>query len=262
MSKDLIITSIHRYGFDQIKNWVSSIEMCGFDGLKAAVVYDLNDSVKNELLARDFILFQADLSGHIAEKRFWDMYAAIKMLQSAKGVDYVFCVDARDLVFQSNPSYYVDRIDHPSMIFSSEGVTHEQEQWNKEIMLNAYGQMVYDHMKGKDVLNAGVIAGQSSHVIDLMLSICLLNLSGKISPSDQAAYNITAHSMLNDPSFPIATDRDAWATNLHVKVHGGKEVAINEKSLLVNEDGTPYCIVHQYDRSQELTQLINSKYGI
>ena len=110
MSKDLIITSIHRYGFDQIKNWVSSIEMCGFDGLKAAVVYDLNDSVKNELLARDFILFQADLSGHIAEKRFWDMYAAIKMLQSAKGVDYVFCVDARGDTVAYLPARWLPRM--------------------------------------------------------------------------------------------------------------------------------------------------------
>lgn len=262
MSKDLIITSIHKYGFDQVRSFVNSIDMCGFDGIKAAVIYDLHQSVKNELSDRGFILFQSNLSGFLAQSRFMDIHLTIKKIQSKEDVDYVFCVDARDLVFQLNPSDYIRKMGSPSVVFSSEGVTYEEEEWNKNVMLQGYGQSVYERMKHKDVLNAGVIAGKAPHVIDIMLSASLFNRSNKVPSSDQVSYNLTAHPMLDDPSFAVATDKDGWATNLHVKVHGGKSIPLSNESVFVNQEGTPYCIVHQYDRSQELTKLINSKYGI
>lgn len=259
--KDVILTTIHNYKYDQIRNFVNSIELCGTKALRAAVVYDLADDVIEKLEDKGFLIFRHDLRSHVAEQRFWDMVKAIKSMQSLEEIGTVFVVDCRDLVFQYDPCKWMSDNANPSLLLSSEGVLHKHEPWNKSMMINAYGHLVYERFSDSPVINAGVIAGSAERIKDLFMAVSLYNFATEVQPSDQTALNMIVNSHLMDSGAVFAGDEHAWAAQLHVKVSRAHELHIKNGALLVNNEDKPYCIVHQYDRSEDLSRIINEVYA-
>lgn len=255
----MILTSIHRYNTTQLQPFLNSIEINGFSGRKVAVVYQLDESVKLHLIARGFELHEFRLERHIAEQRFADSVLAIERARAASAVDRVIMVDCRDVVFQYNPSTWLNnRIADRRIVFSSEGITHKNEPWNKQMMRDCYGSII-DELEDKMVINAGVIAGYTDDVVDLCKRQVSWIERAAGSPCDQSSLNIIVHTEGVDGAY-ITDDSDAWALQLHVKIHNRIPLRINQESTLLNNENKPYCIVHQYDRSPELAKIIKSIY--
>jgi hypothetical protein len=256
--KDLILTTIHKYNTTQLQPFLNSIDNSGFDGHKVAVIYDLDDSVKLHLIARGFQLYEFKLHRHIAEQRFTDSASALKDFAFSNSVSRVIMVDCRDLVFQYNPTHWLDLQECDPIVFSSEGIKHQHEPWNKKTMIECYGQRHFDILANRNVINAGVIAGDLEEMISLMYLQDLWIGKAMSSPCDQSSLNIIVNQHYGQ--YTVTTDSDAWALQLHVKIFSGQPLKITSNGILVNDMNQPYCIVHQYDRSQQLDKIIKQKY--
>lgn len=222
MAKDLIIGAVDNYNWDQIKYWANSIKKSGFDGHKAVIVYNMNADTVKKLTDEGFMIigcneydahtgFTHDNSrGSIMVDRFFHISSFMSMLAEPMDIDRVIVTDVRDVVFQNNPSKWLDDYFLPNynLVVGSENLTYSNEPWGKNNINKAFGQYFYDNKKDSEIYCAGVIAGKLKSVRDFCLNIWLVcrglnpNVEGGGGP-DQAAMNI----MLDFESYLYTTLR-------------------------------------------------------
>jgi hypothetical protein len=143
-------------------------------------------------------------------------------------------------------------------------------------------------LKREYIYNVGVIAGEIIEVEPLMLMIFQMSLGRPIPIVDQAVYNFLLKYSNIKSSVYRTTFADPWAANLGttleaVKAGGGDlgqlckdnatefakySMSFEDVQPLYTEDGTvttpagtPYAIVHQWDRVPDLAEKIKKKFG-
>jgi len=90
--------------------------------------------------------------------------------------------------------------------------------------------------------------------------------------ADQAAYNILLGFGPWKDFAHTTTLKEAWAINAHVTNKPDliqklepylleKRPHMNGEGFICNDDGVPFCIVHQYDRVPEWMEYYSKKYG-
>ena len=102
--KYTIVGCITKYGIEQIKPFVESIEQSGFKGEKLMLVYDISKETIEYLDSKGWLIAQSETQQHIILQRFRDMYA---LLQSYN-TDVVIWVDVKDIIFQKDPKIWLD----------------------------------------------------------------------------------------------------------------------------------------------------------
>lgn len=283
---DLVIAAVTGYNFTQLAPWVNSLEQSGYTGLKAVVAYNLNGQTVKELVARGFIVFgenQDPITQDITYKkqnfsvvvdRFLHYYYFINVLREQTPLRYVIATDAKDVIFQRNPSTYLDAlVDHPSLILSSEGIKYKDEPWGRNNLLQAYGPLFYERHKEHGIVNCGVLAGDVSSFLALSKTVYLMSsatvqqVPGGGGP-DQAALNLyLANPML---TALFTTHRNTWAAQLGTMMDPTKidayrpfltepEPQFNGKEV-VNMNGEPFTIVHQWDRVPSMKAVVERMY--
>jgi len=289
--KDLILGCITNYTFDKIVHWVNSIDRSGFDGYKVVIAYNVGFEIVEELTKRDYtvVTFNRDDANkrftyredfNIVVDRFYHSWKVLNNLENQ--VNYVIATDVRDVVFQTNPSETLRRFNAfaqydgvQKIIASTEGISYRNEYWgNNNIRLSF--PYVHEYMLDKTIYNAGVMAGRWSTIKDLFLNIYMIcanmphTIPGGGGP-DQAAYNtlLTMEQYKSITRFTKASD--AWAAQLGTTADPRKidmyrqyltdDEPIVQNNMVCNSSGTPYSIVHQYDRVPNISSLITSKYG-
>lgn len=303
MAQDLIIGSISNYTYDQIEPWVNSIEMSGFSGIKAVIAYNCKADVIEKLKEKNFTIFafEKDENGDyvynrenfsIVVERFAHMWYFISQLENE--IDHIIATDVRDVVFQANPSDYIDDLivsGKSEIIVASENFLYKDEPWNVNNMNYAFGPSVYQKVMDKPIYCAGVIAGRKEVILDLFLSIFMLcRGTAALTPGgggpDQAALNVLLSTHAWDIITQYETPDTSWCCHLGttlsaVKSGSGEigqhylrdpstldkfrsvalydDVIINE-DVVCNKNNEPYCIIHQYDRIDGLKDKIERKY--
>jgi len=185
----------------------------------------------------------------------------------------VIATDTKDLIFQTNPSTWLEEHLAPfDLTVGSECVTHKDTIFNDEGMLAAFGRDVHAWMKDKLVYNAGNLAGQASTVRDLCLNIYLMCRQNAYSNPDQFALNVLINL---DPWKRItrfSSMADGWACQAANVADPVKLKTVRpylrepEPVLRANgfiypaDSNTPFCMVHQYDRNPLWRAIIMSKY--
>lgn len=288
--KDLVIGSITNYNFEDIRNWVVSLEQSGFVGHKLMMVYDNDYSVVHELNRRDFSIFAFGQDENtqrftypkkdfnIVVDRFYNTWRFLNELDSrdSDNIRNVILTDVKDVIFQKNPSEFFNlpQNSETKLFASSEGITYEHEIWGNQNMRLSF-PWIYPQMKDKLIYNAGVIAGRLETVKDLCLAIYNMiayapaHIPGGGGP-DQAAYNI----LLTQEPFRSATKflqhNDGWAAQLGTTadpnkfdvyrkhLYGG--IPIIENGVVYTEADVPFIVVHQYNRVPDLNRIVNERY--
>lgn len=301
MGKDIIIGVVDNYDWDKIKYWANSIKKSGFDGYKALIVYNMDAATAKKLTTKEFMLigcsqydeengFSFDTKGSIMVDRFFHIYNFLNMLQDPDDVNRVIITDVRDVVFQKNPTDWLDDnfTSKYELILGSENLLYSGEPWSKNNMIRSFGDYFYNYKENDPIYCAGVIAGS----LDMMKDICLnlwmicLGLNPHVPGGggpDQAALNIMLtfgnimYSTLftNSPSGWVVhagTSMDAikagsggigeeYLRNPNMSIDFIQEVeySIDNETICANE--TPLTIVHQWDRVPAWKKLIEEKYG-
>ncbi len=300
---DLIIGSITNYKWDDIKVYVNSLRECGFTGKKAMICYNVDKDTVAKLVENDFSVFGWDKNDegdliykvpnfNICVERFAHYWFFINKIETP--IRYVIATDVRDVVFQSNPSDFLEDVcqlpSDAKIVASSENILYKDEPWSANNIKQAFGEYQFENMKDKEICCAGVIAGEREYFTDLCLQIFLTcrgsqpHTPGGGGP-DQAALNIILNTRAWDDVTYFVNASENWACQAgttHAAItagsgdigltykNGNVDVVnniINDNAFLldtkiVNDEDKPYCIVHQYNRVPEWKEVVEYKYAI
>lgn len=259
--KDLIISAISNYTPDKIKEYVNSINLCGFTGDKIMICYPIPQETIDFLKSNGWELYSMELKGHPHMKRLIDMYLILREI--GHNYRYVISTDVRDVVFQTDPSEWLEKHLWEKILVSSENVLYKDEPWGTKNILEGYGKLLLDRYKEEQTCNVGVLAGHSSSIKDLLLINYLVSQAGDTQHfTDQSSYNFLVHNELIKDSVQITTNEDTWAIQLgthdNPNILSHYDIETNDQMVTLN--GDPFCIVHQYDRIPALNTMIKNKY--
>ena len=282
--RDVIIGAVDLYQWSDIKNWVVSIDKCGFNGRKILLVYRVSEELKKNALEMGVEVYQVstdqfgnpiehEKNGHRSEVhalRFYHIWQLLTEL-GVDNFDRVIATDVKDVIFQTNPSIWLDNnLNGYEMIAPSEGILYNMEEWNTNNMRNSFGPFAWELMThDMTVCNVGTIAGKASFFAQFAFLLWSLT-KGHSLPSDQSGFNLLAQTLLKD-KIKIIRSEEGWCASCAIALepkysHLQEQLLdpiplITENGLVTTANGTPFALVHQYDRVPELNNLINIKYA-
>lgn len=282
--KDVVIGCITNYNFEQIEPWVSSLHESGFDGHKIMICYNINYETVNELTKRNFevlafadngkdsLVYPGEFS--IVVMRFFHIWA---MLGQRKGqYRYMISTDVKDVVFQTNPSTWIEKnIGDKKINVACESIRYEDEEWGRNNLMKSYGPNIYSSLRNNLIYNAGTISGEFDTLIDLFLNVYLLSnaapghyIEGGGGP-DQAALNVLLSLSPYKDITNFWSSESGYAAQLGTT---GPQISKYEKFLVeprprilhdnvvCTSTGSVFCMVHQYDRCPEWKKAIEGLY--
>jgi hypothetical protein len=261
--KYTIVGCITKYGVEQIKPFVESIERSGFSGDKLMLVYEITQDTIDYLNDKGWILIQSEPQQHIILQRFRDMYQVLHQYET----DVIIWVDVKDIVFQKDPTEWLNKWMRRDILAFSESLKFGDEEWAR---LNAGTSfpMEWEWLQNEEICCAGTIVGKRDAIRDLFIDIYRWSLttSNPEQLADQAAYNILIRLHQFKDKVQFVKQQEGFAAQLHLKLKKGDILPYTEKlptidgSDVKNEKGELYTLVHQYDRNEELKKLIENKY--
>jgi hypothetical protein len=269
---DLVVGTIGLCKWERIEPWVLSLERCGYTGKKAAIAYNAADDVIEQLIARGFHIKPiAHHSRHLNVDRCCFLW---QLLQKAKA-RYVIATETRELVFQTNPSLWLEKHLAPfRVIVGSEGVAYKDAPGGNCDMAAFFGPEVRAWMKDKVVYASESIAGEATAVSDLCLNIYLMGYHNIVPfATDQAALNILINLIPWREITRLSSMADGWACYAANVADPMKLKTIRpflkEPEPVLGTDGfvypagssTPFCIVGQYKRNPAWQSAIMSRYS-
>ena len=276
--KDLIIGAFNNYtDYDVLKPWVQSIKDTGFKGDTVLIAIGTSFELIKKLTEEGVIVVSVPHNDKmmIHMQRFIYIYNFLKEHEGE--YRYVISTDVRDVIFQFDPTNFIHNNINSTytkgIIASSESIKIKDEEWNRENIRKNFGDYFYNEVKDNDVCNVGILAGRSAHIKELCFYLYQFSSNRPDWVADQAAYNMLLGTKLWSEKTLVTRLEDTWAVNAHVTnkpdmldVFGPylleERPSMNEKGAIVNSDGDPFAIVHQYDRVPEWMEYFSKKYGI
>ena len=270
MAQDLIIGVCSNFKYDDVKPWVRSAKDCGFEGDIVLITIDMPEEDNKRIEEDGIPVIRAKKQGNmmIHMERFFHIH---NYLDNHPDYNWVISTDVRDVIFQKNPSEWLELM--PCEIVSSgEAIRIKDEHWNRGNIINNFGEYFYEEIKDQIVQCVGVLAGRATYMKDLAFYIYQMSLNRPDWVADQAAYNMIIH---HTPWTQLTLHTDlsqAWAINAHVTNYEPDMAKFGpyllegrpyvDNGQIVNENGEPFYIVHQYDRVREWKKIVEEKYGV
>ena len=277
---DLIIGCSTNYDWSKLKYWINSINKSGFKGEKVMLLMNCDKDTVQKIHDAGFsvigfrqdnegnLVYQSSIPVHV--ERFLHIHNFLK----DKDYRYVITTDVKDVVFQKNPSTWLENnlTDKEDLVFSSESIKYKDEPWGRENLTQCYGQGIYEDFKNNTIFNVGVLAGRGYAMRDLVLQLFLNCINRPIPIVDQAVFNvmISRHPYLERSMYTVS--EDAWACQLGTTADPSKLDSFKpflleplpklEGDKVVTSEGIEYTIVHQYDRVPEMKSYFDEKYSI
>lgn len=299
MGKDLIIGGASNYTWDDLKYWVNSIKLSGFTGDIVLVATNITKETIDKLTSEGINL---DLYGQMQEdgsikahnngaphvERFFYIWNYLN--KNVGQYDYVITTDTRDVIFQTNPTVWIDEMifaGRESIFVSSEGMKYEDEPWNNQNLIEAFGPFFHREYKEMVINNVGVIAGELAYVRDLLFMIFQMSINRPIPIVDQVVFNVLLQQKPFKDVIKFTYNSDAWAVQLGATIEAVKSGAgdlgmminndpskmilyqtkyfdeqptLTEDGFVVNQHGNKFVIVHQYDRTKSWADKIAARY--
>lgn len=275
--KDLILASISNYTYDKVKCWLNSLKQSGFDGDIIMVCLDVDEDAVNKIHEQGVEVYYGSLqpNQHIVVERFYYYWAILSELQEK--YRFVICTDVSDVIFQRDPSRWLDfNVRYECIIASSESIKYKDEVWGYHNIRNTFGERIGNELNDNIICNAGVIAGRPKKLEQLFKLIYFMcdnrpsQVMGGGGP-DQAAYNIAlTNSLFEDDLFFVPSEM-GWAAQLGTtgdphKLPRYEPLLVEPKpifkdGMVCTSNGEPFYIVHQYNRVPEIKAALEAKYG-
>lgn len=291
--KDLVIGVFSNHGLPEIKPWVNSLAKTDFAGEKVVVVSNVTQDVIDYLKSHDYKIYHQQVMYFPVVERF---FAIPEVLKDFIDIRYVITTDVRDVIFQKNPSEWLENNLKAPILASGEGLLYRDEPWSHRNMVNSFGEEEYENMKDRQIRCAGVIAGEYGELVPFLRNIWLLCqnkpsiIQGGGGP-DQAAYNILLRDLekSNPNLIHYVSNNDDWAcqagtTIPAIKAGSGdigylyqakffpglfedelKKIMLDEPpvfdhGIVKNSKYQDYYIVHQYNRIPDWNKELIERY--
>jgi hypothetical protein len=269
--KDLIIGCITNYHPEQIKNWVVSINQCGFRGDKVVISFGIPNETTEYLINNGFTVLESSLNGdeYIHNRRFLDIWCYLETIESYR---YVIATDVKDVIFQNDPSVWLEQNLRKPILASSESIKIKDEDWNNRNILLNYPH-IYPHINDGEACNVGTLAGRGKEFKHFCLHLYHFIITKTQSLemyADQAAFNCFVHMEHFKELIQIVSSEEGWCcqlgTTLDPKIKDKYAPFLLEpiptliKDVITTSSGKEYALVHQYDRVPEWKSILENKY--
>jgi len=292
---DIVIGAIGGYEFHQIKNWVYSLNQTAFDGDRVMISYGSSDDVVSKLKENGFEVYEVNWDGWgrplsggnelithsglvnpenahrlVHNLRFFHIWHLLSQFKKeGRKYDRLITTDVRDVIFQGNPSDWLDAHQEKPIIAPGESVMYNDESWNMTNLVSTFGNLLWEYL-GKDiqVCNVGTIAGNVDELREM--SYMIYSLAVGNGHGDQPAFNILSNTSYKDKVQFVRTD-DYWACQTGTLVENYdklKSVLLDKPpymgmdGLVRNSKDDVFCLVHQYERIPEWNDIIEKKYPL
>jgi hypothetical protein len=280
--KDLIVTTISQnYNWVDIKNSIKSLKNTSYIGDILILAYNFPEehdyftklkelgvmilTPKNTYRAEheeDFVWHSGQVNSLNAHKlihnvRLFHLWQYFTETQTDLNYNRIIFTDGRDIVFQSNPSEWLDKHMVKDILVPSEGILYKNEPWNTNNALTNYGPYIYEYiLKESEACNVGTFVCSASICKDLCLTLYLM--SNNIGHADQPSFNILTKTLLKDKCQWVDYN-DAWALQIGTIVNDLDNYVKFEDGVISSiKTNQPYCLVHQYDRVPQYKNYFDS----
>lgn len=292
MNKYLAIAGASNYSWKDMKIWVRSLKMTGFTGdiiicatniAKETVDKLISEGVRVEVYGKDnghgSFVSDSTMPPHVERMLYiWNFLDKHEI-----DYDYVITTDIRDVLFQKNPIDWLEN-NGPFLAASGEMIKYEDEPWNNQNLMQAFGPFFHEKFKTMPVNNVGILTGQTRMIKDLLFMIFQMSINRPIPVVDQVVYNVLLRQFPFFTKTTFTYNDDAWAVNLgtseeavksgagdlgamyrnrlddYRKLYIGDQPKLDEEGYVVNAEGKRFCIVHQYDRTHAWKNKIIARY--
>lgn len=257
---------------DAIFTWASGTEFCQCEGFQAflkslenvdgAIVvfftHDMPQEVQDSIKSKGYCVHQ--VNPHEVTYPIGDRHIHYWRYLCDADYDYVLHVDCRDVVFQSDPFWWVNERNTfimPKVVLVDEGMPPSANGFHLIEQFEFQKGVPKRDPRQHPILNGGTILGTTNEMKSLFLAIWSSHI--RLSPrvTDQAALNYLYHFLKEDPAYCISnpTEESFCLTGEGLKdnfVHADFRDGI----FYHKKTGEPYSIVHQWDRSRYAKQIL------
>ena len=188
MKKHLIITSAgSKYGDFLIQHWLRSLKAnVKLNDIDIVVIdYGLNAKQVSELKRENVILIKGFEGGHVVTYRFID---AGKFLQKSE-YDQVLFIDGGDIIFQDDISHLFEKDEDSFRVAQLQVETMFFEAFIPTNFSNDTKKKIWNVLRNKPVLNAGVLFASRENFISLCNQIDILVHNKNSYGPDQVVVN-------------------------------------------------------------------------
>lgn len=279
--KDLIIGAADNYEWRHVRVWATSIKQSGFAGDVVLLAYRVTEELVRNCEALGIYVLQVnhDETGASINHRLGNINTQSHKLRNFHIWQYlsdndpyrmVAITDTRDIYFQSNPKVFFDNHQEHDIYFPSECIEIQHEAWNSSMIGHLFGPFILDAIKHSTTCNSGTLFGKGDAIKKLMLNMYLIAKNFSATGSDQPTMNVIKE--LFPPQNCKVLGMDAgWACQCGVVLDPEKahyiplllepQPIIKDK-MVYNNEGTLFCIVHQWDRIPELKSIVAERYAV
>jgi hypothetical protein len=258
-TSDLIITTSIGYSEKLVLPFFKSLENIFFG--EVLVLCNKRLNIKGNTYKITF-LDLANLSKTIFNSPNNQRYLWIRefLTKTKNSYEYILLTDIRDVYFQNNPFEFV----HEKLIVAEENKLIANCQYNSEWIISLYGQDYYETINNSQIFCSGTILGNFNQILQLLdYIVSHLNEFGKKLDTgentmilDQGIFNHFCQNHLNSIEIHNYKTGKILTAGYIALFHISKDLDI------LNDRNEIFNIVHQYDRYQFLTDLINKKLNI
>ena len=270
---DVVLSVIKDYNWQQVMPYAVSLSRSGFKGTKLMFVQNIGADARENLTRLGFKLI--DFTTSDRERLFWTTRyepALQYMLMNMDRHRYVIWADVRDLVFQSNPSVWLENNLRPhKLVAASECIHIKDEAINTGWVRQTYGEEGLTWLGEHEVCCGGTIAGNADVVYDFLGTVHDALLSTKVPIIDQSVVNYTLRVSPFKDIARIPRMAEGWAATCSwflssegdfSRFWTDQSPVFDKQTGLVKDPqrGNPFPILHQYDRDWSWKVLIEEKY--
>jgi len=294
--KDLILATSFGYTYEQLRPFLCSLKETGFDGEIVLFIGNTNSATKERLRAEGVQLIPFFYPYKRAHKmrnplyRAWPwvrgFFAGIEKPETLARLSApfhnistlryllyhrflksrpdqyraIFLTDLRDVCFQRSPfveaqpkmlRFYVE--EPPFTV----GACPNNSRWIREF----FGEEALREIGANPIICSGTTLGDYRSIIDYLERFILTfrrALSIMRVGADQGIHNYLARTELASV-ITLCPNRESEVLTMGLMPRD-EECARNARGQLVDPQGTPYAVLHQFDRHEALNQEILARY--
>ena len=286
---DAVIGVVKGYGWPELRNYAVSLAKCGFAGEKILFVDGVSEEAIANLTRLGFNLVPYTNPESIRSKKCgsqedalawgffgrWRFRPVIDYLRATipftktpriGGFRYIVWCDVRDVLFQTDPSVWLEEHLGHNLVGAAEGYLIGNQQHNA-YWAQRTSPEDYEWLCHEEVLCSGTFAGKASTMLEVFEHMFALHKSVKDPTAfDQGLWNLTARTTpfveyLHIPKMSEGFCATGWPSkNLVPGMKYATDVSplYGEDFVVYTPDGvTPFSIVHQFDREPEWAAKIS-----
>lgn len=270
--KNLILTIMHGYDYPFVQPFLKSLKSIQFNGdLIIFVSNTVSRATKSALIRNGATLIEynatypfipsyaeefEDIVPDISISNYRFLLYLKYLTDHTEVYDKILLTDIRDVIFQSDPFQKLEK--NGIYVFLEDAVqTFRESKLNYNWCAAANGYEFAEKVIDKVVSCAGVTIGHTAYILNY-----LRYMKGKLKNRkelpwafDQGIHNGFVYGLRSPGTVIIDNDAGFVAT-----LGAYQPYLSNERAEVINSQGKPFSIVHQYDRSGELMTKIKSKY--